>query len=434
MSGETGLGALERLHGGYVQRRRLRRLSRYLARVIPHGASVLDVGCGDGALTRAVGDERGDLSIRGIDVLVRPGSHIPVIPFDGSSIPFADASFDVVMLVDVLHHTDDPTALLREAWRVARRALVIKDHLLQGSLAGATLRFMDWVGNARYGVALPYDYWPPEKWREAFAELRLTGDWLCSLGLYPWPASWVFDRSLHFVACLEPASAAAGETSCDPAWEEAYARFETPEEEIRKFTQRLKALGCADWPRDAEVVELFCGRGSSLHALTRLGFHRVEGVDLSPSLARQYQGPATIHVADCRRLPFEDGSKDVVVVQGGLHHLEELPTDLRRTLAEVHRVLRDGGLFLVVEPWSTPFLRFVHLLCRSRLLRGLYPKLDALATMIDLEARTYSAWLAEPQAVLAEVERFFEVDERSIGWGKLRLRGRRRSVPLGSGG
>ena len=100
-----------------------------------------------------------------------------------------------------------------------------------------------------------------------------------------------------------------------------------------------------------------------LHALTRLGFHHVEGVDLSSSLALRYAGPARIHVADCRRLPFVDSSKDIVVVQGGLHHLQELPADLRQTLAEAHRVLRDGGLFLTVEPWSTPFLRFVHLLC-----------------------------------------------------------------------
>lgn len=199
-------GALESLHRGYVSRRRLSRLSHQLARVIPRGASVLDVGCGDGALTRAVAEERGDLALRGIDVLVRPHSHIPVIPFDGLTIPFADASFDAVMLVDVLHHTEDPMALLREAWRVARRALVVKDHLLQGFLAGATLRFMDRIGNARYGVALPYNYWPPERWREAFSELGLAGDRLDSLQLYPWPASWLFDRSLHFLVCLEPSA------------------------------------------------------------------------------------------------------------------------------------------------------------------------------------------------------------------------------------
>ena len=33
------------------------------------------------------------------------------------------------------------------------------------------------------------------------------------------------------------------------AWEQAYLRFETPDEEIRKFMRRLKTLGAAGWSR-----------------------------------------------------------------------------------------------------------------------------------------------------------------------------------------
>src|SRR5579863_8906443 len=89
----------------------------------------------------------------------------------------------------------------------------------------------------------------------------------------------------------------------DP-WEAAYLRFETPEQEIRKFVKRLRALGVCKWPPDAQIVELFCGRGNGLRALQSLGFTRVEGVDLSPSLVAQYQGSARCYVGDCRQLPF----------------------------------------------------------------------------------------------------------------------------------
>ena len=51
------------------------------------------------------------------------------------------------MLVDVLHHTDDPGILLSEARRVTRRAVVLKDHT-RDYMAGATLRLMDWGANA----------------------------------------------------------------------------------------------------------------------------------------------------------------------------------------------------------------------------------------------------------------------------------------------
>ena len=105
----------------------------------------------------------------------------------------------------------------------------------------------------------------------------------------------------------------------DP-WEEAYLRFESPEEEIRKFIGRLKFMGAMKWPRNVKIVELFCGRGSGLRALHQLGFSEVEGIDLSPSLAAEYAGPGKILVGDCRQLPFENSSKDILIVQGGLHH------------------------------------------------------------------------------------------------------------------
>jgi SAM-dependent methyltransferase len=128
----------------------------------------------------------------------------------------------------------------------------------------------------------------------------------------------------------------------DP-WESAYLRFETPEEEIQKFIGRLNRLGAAKWPRDAEIVELFCGRGNGLIALQRLGFVRLESVDLSPRLIAQYKGSAKCTVADCRKLPFADRSKDVLIVQGDLHHLPALPEDLEQTFSEMQRVLRKDG-------------------------------------------------------------------------------------------
>jgi len=146
---------------------------------------------------------RPDVEISGIDVLVRKDTMIPVTGFDGIQIPFADRTFDTAIFVDVLHHTDNQLRLLDEARRVTRNSLVIKDHLLNGVLAGLTLRVMDWVGNASHGVALPYNYWTKEKWKAAFESLDLRIDtWETELKLYPFPTNLIFDRSLHFIARL----------------------------------------------------------------------------------------------------------------------------------------------------------------------------------------------------------------------------------------
>lgn len=198
------MSVLGRLHGGYVHTRRIEKLAAHLAELLPPSARVLDVGCGDGRLAARLMELRPDISVEGVDVLVRSNTAIPVRSFDGAHLPAADASVDVVLFVDVLHHTDDPATLLREAARVSRSTVLLKDHLRQGFAAQTTLRVMDWVGNARHRVRLPYNYWTPAQWTEAFEQLGLAVHrWKSSLHLYPAPASWLFDRSLHFVAQLD---------------------------------------------------------------------------------------------------------------------------------------------------------------------------------------------------------------------------------------
>ncbi|VXC69874.1 class I SAM-dependent methyltransferase [Sphingomonas sp. AX6] len=193
---------LGKVHGKLVFDRRIQVLAREIASRLPENARVLDVGCGSGDLAVLVMQSRPDVRIEGIDVLVRPETAIPVTRYDGTTIPHADGSFDAAIIVDVLHHTDDPQAVLAEVARVAR-VVVVKDHLRDGVAAGATLRFMDWVGNVSHGVRLPYNYLSSREWAGIYGALGLATDRFSKrLGLYPRPFGWLFDRSLHFVTIL----------------------------------------------------------------------------------------------------------------------------------------------------------------------------------------------------------------------------------------
>ena len=199
----TAKDVLNATHGKLVFGRRVRVLSDVLATTIPKGARVLDVGTGDGSIAASIMKQRADLVIEGVDVFQRPTIHIPVAVFDGHHLPFGDRSFDCVLFVDVLHHTDDASVLVREAARVANDSVVIKDHLLEGMFAGPTLRFMDWVGNRGHDVILPYNYLTRSRWDQVFSGAGLqVHSWRGELGLYPNPASWLFDRQLHFVGRL----------------------------------------------------------------------------------------------------------------------------------------------------------------------------------------------------------------------------------------
>jgi ubiquinone/menaquinone biosynthesis C-methylase UbiE len=198
------MNLLGKVHGKAVHSRRVRQLCRHLGELLPKNAKILDVGCGDGMLTSLIQKERPDVEARGIDVFVREKTLIPVEKFDGSTIPYPDKSFDVVMFVDVLHHTDDPFVLLREAARVAKNFVVLKDHTDDGFLSNATLKFMDWVGNKPHGVVLPYNYWKESQWKQAFEKLQMEIlDWRTNLKLYPRAADLFFGRNLHMVARLK---------------------------------------------------------------------------------------------------------------------------------------------------------------------------------------------------------------------------------------
>lgn len=163
--------------------------------------SILDIGCGSGE----IGSDLAAAGHRvvGVEVLARDDCAIPVARFDGTRLPFPDGAFDAAVVVDVLHHTADPRAVLAEAHRVTRRSVLVKDHVAESELDRLTLSVMDWVGNRQFGVGREGAYLSASEWSAAFAAAGLeVADTVTELDLYPAVVKPVFERRLHFVARL----------------------------------------------------------------------------------------------------------------------------------------------------------------------------------------------------------------------------------------
>ncbi|HET6455697.1 MAG TPA: class I SAM-dependent methyltransferase [Armatimonadota bacterium] len=191
------------LHGRLVFGRRAHTLANAIAPLLPSGR-ILDVGCGDGALDALIPADRPDVQIEGVDIMVRPNPHISVKEFDGRTLPYADRSFDGVLLVDVLHHIEDCEPLLAECARVGRK-VIIKDHIGNSGWQRWLLKLMDWVGNRPYKVVVPYAYLSVQKWDELWRRIGLTTDWRTDrVNLYPFPVSLILRPGLHFIAVLSP--------------------------------------------------------------------------------------------------------------------------------------------------------------------------------------------------------------------------------------
>jgi ubiquinone/menaquinone biosynthesis C-methylase UbiE len=89
------------------------------------GLRILDLGCGTGHVTlmfeRANHVVSMDPALEGVAITRRrrraPGG---CVVGGGEALPFADGSFDCVLLLDVLEHIDGDVDTAREAWRVLR--------------------------------------------------------------------------------------------------------------------------------------------------------------------------------------------------------------------------------------------------------------------------------------------------------------------------
>ena len=101
-----------------------------IARLVPEGSRVLDLGCGDGALLAHLQAHRGcsgygiEIADDNILACVRKGVNVIQLNLDEGLSMFDDASFDVVLQIDTLQHLRNAEVMLRETARVGRIGIV----------------------------------------------------------------------------------------------------------------------------------------------------------------------------------------------------------------------------------------------------------------------------------------------------------------------
>ncbi|WP_372659566.1 methionine biosynthesis protein MetW [Hydrogenophaga sp.] len=101
-----------------------------IARLVPPGSHVLDLGCGDGALLAHLQSTRGctgygvEIDDAKVHAALQRGVSVLQLNLDQGLTIFGDQSFDVVLQIDTLQHLRNAETMLLDTARVGRIGIV----------------------------------------------------------------------------------------------------------------------------------------------------------------------------------------------------------------------------------------------------------------------------------------------------------------------
>lgn len=139
---------------------------------IGRGENVLDLGCGSGIFTKKLQEFFG-VNVLGIDIIDHRICNIPFLKFNGREIPLKDDSFHTVLISFVLHHTEDPIHLLKEAKRIAKRIIIFED-IPVGFLSKIRCMIHANWWNFFTRKSAPLNFFTEQEWKMIFQELNLS--------------------------------------------------------------------------------------------------------------------------------------------------------------------------------------------------------------------------------------------------------------------
>jgi ubiquinone/menaquinone biosynthesis C-methylase UbiE len=148
----------------------IRRKVKPFMNFLENGEKIVDIGSGNGLICFHLRQEGFDVTP--LDVVDMPfDKSVQPIVYDGKIMPFEDKAFDTAIILTVLHHTDEPEMIIKEAKRIAKRIIIIEDIYKNPIQKYATFA-MDWLVNLGYSYN-PHTNKEDKGWRNTFQEMDL---------------------------------------------------------------------------------------------------------------------------------------------------------------------------------------------------------------------------------------------------------------------
>jgi SAM-dependent methyltransferase len=152
------------------------------------GDSLLDIGCGNGLISNLAKGRFKHIQLLDVVQYVPRALNLAFTLYtEGHPLPIEE-SFDTVLVLTVLHHSNDPIELLKLAWEATRKRLIIIESVvgvhnvrppvkfelakLDDDKQIAYAAFVDWFYNRvlHDNVPVPYNFTTPENWQSTFVK------------------------------------------------------------------------------------------------------------------------------------------------------------------------------------------------------------------------------------------------------------------------
>jgi len=201
---ETGLDKFEQMLkaslDGKINSRAMAEATKRRAEIVNEeikdfvsGHSLLDVGCGNGLISKLLKGRFDENQIHLLDVVnyVDPTVKLQFSLYqEGASFPI-NQLYDTVLVLTVLHHANDPVRLLNLAWEAAKSRLIVIESVIGVHQVPPTARyeltdasdedqiayaaFIDWFYNRilHDNIPVPYNFTSPERWESVFRQSKM---------------------------------------------------------------------------------------------------------------------------------------------------------------------------------------------------------------------------------------------------------------------
>lgn len=158
----------------YTSEIRARSIIKHFINLISASDRIIDIGAGKGWVPKLLEQEH-KLNITALDVVDHNTAGINLNIYNGTRLPYKEDTFDVCLLIFVLHHTDNPERLIKEALRVTRKKVIIIEDTPKNKFECYLQEKIDYYFNHRKfkDIHIAHNVMSEKDWLKLFNELKI---------------------------------------------------------------------------------------------------------------------------------------------------------------------------------------------------------------------------------------------------------------------